>query len=309
MPSGKSADDGSSPHTRGAPRTAPYQDRTEGIIPAYAGSTGFSYPSQHSSRGSSPHTRGARPLCDPEVDRRGIIPAYAGSTPSPAPRCSARGDHPRIRGEHTHSKLWKNKQIGSSPHTRGALLRCRRWPTRARIIPAYAGSTGRSRIRSASHTDHPRIRGEHGQDAVGDEPPGGSSPHTRGAPFLPRGISIPRRIIPAYAGSTVSSSGNFHSLTDHPRIRGEHRGRIRPGRPPSGSSPHTRGARPGRVRAGSRSGIIPAYAGSTWASLLRGALTWDHPRIRGEHLITRDELARRDGIIPAYAGSTPPSSL
>ena len=72
-------------------------------------------------------------------------------------------------------------------------------------------------------------------------------------------------------------------------------------------------------------GIIPAYAGSTtWDRLIagkqqessphtRGALRtvlptlferWDHPRIRGEHLmqITPDWVAL--GIIPAYAGST-----
>ena len=77
-------------------------------------------------------------------------------------------------------------------------------------------------------------------------------------------------------------------------------------------------------------GIIPAYAGSTtWDRLIagkqqessphtRGALRtvlptlferWDHPRIRGEHLmqITPDWVAL--GIIPAYAGSTVDSGL
>ena len=71
--------------------------------------------------------------------------------------------------------------------------------------------------------------------------------------------------------------------------------------------------------------IIPAYAGSTPASLPPAARVADHPRIRGEHSMplpysmrprgssphTRgarrgaEEALDRDGIIPAYAGSTP----
>ena len=114
----------------------------------------------------------------------------------------------------------------------------------------------------------------------------------------------------------------------------------------TGSSPHTRGARPSSVRARFalwdhprirgehlqvlklplvRLGIIPAYAGSTqtsdgwgiqlWGSSphTRGApscstqvrsRSWDHPRIRGEHLATQQGFNGVQGIIPAYAGST-----
>ena len=51
--------------------------------------------------------------------------------------------------------------------------------------------------------------------------------------------------------------------SDHPRIRGEHRGGASGTDDIPGSSPHTRGAlypQPGRVQS---DGIIPAYAGST----------------------------------------------
>ena len=91
-----------------------------------------------------------------------------------------------------------------------------------------------------------------------------------------------------------------------------------------GSSPHTRGApcwsagRPRRTR------IIPAYAGSTSGVKSSSSLSSDHPRIRGEHLVTCISDAKRAGssphtrgalvvfsldphfrrIIPAYAGST-----
>ena len=92
--------------------------------------------------------------------------------------------------------------------------------------------------------DHPRIRGEH-VDALG-----------RG----PRGPGI----IPAYAGSTLSTTTRS--------------GRWR------GSSPHTRGAL-GRARPRSRG-------------------CWDHPRIRGEHSCMSYPPSWGFGIIPAYAGST-----
>ena len=50
-----------------------------------------------------------------------------------------------------------------------------------------------------------------------------------------------------------------------------------------GSSPHTRGARSSIANWILRSGIIPAYAGSTPYFLLIFSQAWDHPRIRGEH--------------------------
>ena len=194
---------GSSPHTRGTlsplnARAVGLQDHPRirgehlpdidklrpliGIIPAYAGNTGASRTRQATAPGSSPHTRGTRPW------RR------LGS--------GLRGDHPRIRGEHScssragrwpdgiipayagntiHMMLHAHQRPGSSPHTRGTLL----------VSARQVGHEG----------DHPRIRGEH---HVG-----------RGAGDMEDGI------IPAYAGNTG---------TDQccPSLR-------------SGSSPHTRG--------------------------------------------------------------------
>ena len=72
-----------------------------------------------------------------------------------------------------------------------------------RIIPAYAGSTTAVSIAKGEAGDHPRIRGEHGAPAPAAAEGSGSSPHTRGAR---RGSNRPpryRRIIPAYAGSTI----------------------------------------------------------------------------------------------------------
>ena len=132
----------------------------------------------------------------------------------------------------------------------------------------------------------------------------GSSPHTRGAPADDDPAAAARRIIPAYAGSTVPP----------PILLSR----------PSGSSPHTRGAPDPAARTDPPRRIIPAYAGSTRTRRPGTACGWDHPRIRGEHddsdqysidglgssphtrgaryRISRSDPARR--IIPAYAGST-----
>ena len=71
-------------------------------------------------------------------------------------------------------------------------------------------------------SDHPRIRGEHPVRARPSAMRGGSSPHTRGAPFGGHRLVGGGWIIPAYAGSTVPASLVSSFGKDHPRIRGEH---------------------------------------------------------------------------------------
>ena len=113
-----------------------------GIIPAYAGSTAApcgtagrstDHPrirGEHAPlirlveyvRGSSPHTRGALGSTPTLTHEHGIIPAYAGSTRPYHVYISRIRDHPRIRGEHDGNGWWVLIILGSSPHTRGALL-------------------------------------------------------------------------------------------------------------------------------------------------------------------------------------------
>ena len=219
-----------------------------------------------------------------------------------------RADHPRIRGEHVLRNNIFESQGGSSPHTRGAPERAGGPPAAQRIIPAYAGSTGRGPRTPHTCKDHPRIRGEH---------------QLAGQQVVP-GVWI----IPAYAGSTRLRGIPISSLRDHPRIRGEHRRAATPAPLTPGSSPHTRGARPRPGPAKARRGIIPAYAGSTARPGSAGRRWSDHPRIRGEHrdgnLLDEHPAGSsphtrgapwsgsggwgRAGIIPAYAGSTRPGS-
>ena len=131
-----------------------------------------------------------------------IIPAYAGSTRSTRRPAQAGEDHPRIRGEHDCSIYFTNFPAGSSPHTRGARHECELPDRHFRIIPAYAGSTCRVRRRIGRRWDHPRIRGEHPTIGMAKLSQSGSSPHTRGAPFLCSVTPMWGGIIPAYAGST-----------------------------------------------------------------------------------------------------------
>ena len=91
----------------------------------------------------------------------------------------------------------------------------------------------------------------------------GSSPHTRGALSDGRISSKSTRIIPAYAGSTTYPALAAFVTADHPRIRGEHLWIFAILGSYVGSSPHTRGAPRYDTREKCRSGIIPAYAGST----------------------------------------------
>ena len=133
-----------------------------------------------------------------------------------------------------------------------------------------------------------------------------------------------RRIIPAYAGSTVVAGGSELLLRDHPRIRGEHGNFTAHFATADGSSPHTRGALENDWIIAKGGRIIPAYAGSTALARIRPVWYSDHPRIRGEHSMTVTSIRSTDGssphtrgalealdlaehvmrIIPAYAGST-----
>ena len=155
------------------------------------------------------------------------------------------------------------------------------------IIPAYAGSTSIFGRGSFSTSDHPRLRGEHGQRARTRPRSSGSSPLTRGAlPYLVC-ATVAWGIIPAYAGSTSLAPPCRMGTGNHPRLRGEHRSTTIYSYYTEGSSPLTRGALEYILDLYGSDRIIPAYAGSTC-------------RVPQRLL--------QDGIIPAYAGSTPPCS-
>ena len=213
---------------------------------------------------------------------------------------------------------------GSSPRSRGALggpaLRGRM----DGIIPAFAGSTRRSRPCRRTRRDHPRVRGEH----LGRKPVFcillGSSPRSRGARHKSFRSQGKEGIIPAFAGSTTRRYSEPSANRDHPRVRGEHGGGVRNDDVTEGSSPRSRGALEADDLPVLGTGIIPAFAGSTLHFDQSRGRRWDHPRVRGEHpastmltasvrgssprsrgaLGLRCRQRVRHGIIPAFAGST-----
>ena len=105
-------------------------------------------------------------------------------------------------------------------------------------------------------------------------------------------------IIPAYAGSTARHDAHDRVARDHPRVCGEHPARPLCRRDIRGSSPRMRGALPHARRGRRRVRIIPAYAGSTWASPLASAGWSDHPRVCGEH-------ASWSAVMVVWSGSSP----
>ena len=215
---------GSSPRMRGALGVSVMRPLQARIIPAYAGSTLRPHhaPGHHEDHprvcgehfhapesadpmpGSSLRMRGAQTF-DFDVNRaRGIIPAYAGSTGAVPKYCSDCGDHPRVCGEHLYVISLPFGGVGSSPRMRGARGLGVVDLVVGGIIPAYAGSTGCYKRFVSRDRDHPRVCGEHLTHLLEKGHEQGSSPRMRGAPPHGHRASRRRRIIPAYAGSTIS---------------------------------------------------------------------------------------------------------
>ena len=152
----------------------------------------------------------------------------------------------------------------------------------------------------------------------------GSSPLTWGKPTLSWTPGWVKRLIPAHAGKTTSSTRLPRRLRAHPRSRGENYQHATRERDAAGSSPLTRG-KPGACRrAGGDHGLIPAHAGKTRLSRPTVCLSRAHPRSRGENGLLladqrvvvgsspltrgkrsgRPQLPDGDGLIPAHAGKT-----
>ena len=133
----------------------------------------------------------------------------------------------------------------------------------AGIIPAYAGSTWSAVEKYTPGWDHPRVCGEHQGIVQSPHAFQGSSPRMRGALEVDTKLLVGVGIIPAYAGSTRLRVFARIRCDHHPRVCGEHSNAMALPSIPLGSSPRMRGARTQTHASGMRTGIIPAYAGST----------------------------------------------
>ena len=192
---------------------------------------------------------------------------------------------------------------GSSPRAWGT-HRAWAWRLRhPRIIPTCVGNTGIARCVHQRPSDHPHVRGEHGQISVPQAAYNGSSPRAWGT--LGDGVESvdAARIIPTCVGNTVDILPGGTIGTDHPHVRGEHLGRVSAGMASTGSSPRAWGTRILKSFMKLCFWIIPTCVGNTEAcSCLSGACS-DHPHVRGEHPISMKPKPHPAGSSPRAWGT------
>ena len=99
--------------------------------------------------GSSPRARGTRAADDGSCVCGRFIPACAGNTLGWRTARTASPVHPRVRGEHADTDRRDDGKVGSSPRARGTLVRHRHPLRPRRFIPACAGNTATSPVRTA----------------------------------------------------------------------------------------------------------------------------------------------------------------
>ena len=151
---------GSSPLTRGKRVTPPGPTGGPGLIPAHAGKT------NHLDGGLGVH--GAHPRSRGENVTRlpgllwclWLIPAHAGKTGGGHVRPFCVWAHPRSRGENVARVDHFRRVRGSSPLTRGKLLKIGYRLNWSGLIPAHAGKTMPPRSPRPPDPAHPRSRGE-----------------------------------------------------------------------------------------------------------------------------------------------------
>ena len=195
--------DGSSPLTRGKQPRGSSRRGGGWLIPAHAGKTPLLTRSSRTARahprsrgenaivigmvregmGSSPLTRGKPSWSKRPTPTARLIPAHAGKTRRPRRRGKSRWAHPRSRGENEYLKRGSFISPGSSPLTRGKLLRSIVQQGVQGLIPAHAGKT----------SNQPGSGGA----------TGGSSPLTRGKQRIRPARLSRAGLIPAHAGKTT----------------------------------------------------------------------------------------------------------
>ena len=214
--------EGSSPLTRGKPSARASSSTTWRLIPAHAGKTcrlcglrilGGAHPRSRGEnpalvtmdeiwKGSSPLTRG-KP-CRRRISRPvgGLIPAHAGKTRKTPKQCKQWAAHPRSRGENQVKGHLRVVLAGSSPLTRGKLIRVLLRTSGQRLIPAHAGKTTVPAFVLSMSQAHPRSRGENTSMASSVPISLGSSPLTRGKRAQIKAAVSVVGLIPAHAGKT-----------------------------------------------------------------------------------------------------------
>ncbi len=233
--------------------------------------------------GSSPPARGppARAVGGGVCAR--LIPACAGTTFSLCACYGAWPAHPRLRGDHFLAVCVLWCLAGSSPPARGPLSWLMGRSARLRLIPACAGTTRSHTGECRREWAHPRLRGDHLNIVAVPFYVCGSSPPARGPPGMPVSVLLSRGLIPACAGTTSTFFPGSPRGPAHPRLRGDHRNKLKPVEFDGGSSPPARGPQAASPSGEWVAGLIPACAGTTVCRARPYPVCRAHPRLRGDH--------------------------
>ncbi len=222
--------------------------------------------------GSSPRVRGTRLVGVERAIVLRFIPACAGNTGHAGRAAKNSPVHPRVCGEHAHSRAGRGGLNGSSPRVRGTPARTGIDEKTIRFIPACAGNTAFATSAGNRPAVHPRVCGEHGKTEREKWPGAGSSPRVRGTPPNSTSAPLPPRFIPACAGNTRPASFLCWAAPVHPRVCGEHQTAQVQHLTSTGSSPRVRGTPGTGASSIVQFRFIPACAGNTTQS--------SHPRRR-----------------------------
>ena len=150
---------------------------------------------------------------------------------------------------------------------------------------------------------HPRVHGELLTNTWEKLEPYGSSPRTRGTPYVAAdGVDV-SRFIPAYTGNSPGSPTACRPGSVHPRVHGEllapdccrHRA--------AGSSPRTRGTRDWGMCIHMLLRFIPAYTGNSPAGVTSVCATSVHPRVHGELVNVNVAIVAVNGSSPRTRGT------
>ena len=233
--------------------------------------------------GSSPRGRGKRRRRRPADPPHGLIPAWAGKTHCTLGGIGSAWAHPRVGGENQGDRIFDRSDNGSSPRGRGKPGVVDRDLNPIRLIPAWAGKTRLPRLRSRRRRAHPRVGGENSWSPTRARIVTGSSPRGRGKRADDGDAAALGGLIPAWAGKTGDSRPHPAVPPAHPRVGGENLGRPGMRLRRRGSSPRGRGKPRRRLSPRRLFRLIPAWAGKTWAWLLRARPPPAHPRVGGEN--------------------------
>ena len=258
------------------------------------------------SDGTSPPTRG-KPGVGVGLQRKPRnIPAHTGKTKRKASHHNRNTEHPRPHGENVRKRNYSSGTSGTSPPTRGKLMRGCGRQGRGRNIPAHTGKTGRGCRAGPARPEHPRPHGENLGEYYTGGIEGGTSPPTRGKPGTGPVHRHHQRNIPAHTGKTTRAGWAAWGCSEHPRPHGENRLRGLGQRLRHGTSPPTRGKRCPPQSRHQTGRNIPAHTGKTTGEHGRCARAAEHPRPHGENVLPKLTECYLRGTSPPTRGKRQP---